>query len=114
MPSRKSPETRPEPNLAAAAEEASVVIRGLQARLEQRPLEPQESPDELEHQLAQYFSRAPVAMPRKTALEEIRRRTIDGVADKILRGWEQGAPIESAIVERLIEILFDRFAEPIL
>jgi len=113
VPSRKTSENRPEPNLAAAAEEASVVIRGLQARLQQRPLEPEETPEDLERQLAQYFNTASVVPPRATVLDEIRRRTVDGIADRILRGWERGAPIETAVVEKLIERLIDRFGGPL-
>ena len=110
---RKTPDTRPEANLAEAAEKASLVIRGLQARLQHRPMEVEETPEDLERQLAQYFSRAVTPAARPTLLGEIRTRVIDGVADRIMRQWEQGTAIEGALVDRLIERLFDRLAEPI-
>jgi hypothetical protein len=114
VPSRKTPENRPEPNLAAAAEKASLVIRGLQARLHPRPQEPaDESPEDLERQLAQYFGKAspPIQQP---LLNDLRNRVIDGVTERILGHWERNSPIEGAVIERLIERLLDRFGEPSL
>jgi hypothetical protein len=122
--SRKTPDSKPEPNvetpsLATAAEKASLVIRGLQARLQQPPLEPSPHPEnvpaetseDLERQLAEYFSKS-VQVPRSAILTDIRSRVVDGVAERILRQWERNASIEGAIVERLIERLVDRFVDP--
>ena len=120
MPSRKSTEIRPEPNLAEAAEKTSLVIRGLQSRLQprfqpppERPVD--ESPEDLERQLEQYFSKALVDVPgpTTTVLAEVRSRVIEGVADRILRHWEQGSALQNAIIERLIERLLDRFGAPL-
>ncbi len=108
MATRKSSESKPDPNLTVAAEKASMVIRGLQARLQQRPAEPeQETADDLERQLAQYFQHSMPA-PRQPLLNDLRGRVIDGVADRILRQWEQHSSIESAVVERLIDRLVER------
>jgi len=112
--SRKTSEPRPESDLAEAAEKASMVIRGLQARLQQRPMELEESPEDLERQLAQYFTKSlTTTSPKSAVLGEIRARVVDGVADRILRQWEQNGSIEGAVVDRLIERLFDRLAEPL-
>ena len=113
MASRKSPESRPDPNVSAAAEKASMVIRGLQARLQQRPPDPiEESADDLELQLAQYFHRS-VPTSRLPALNDLRERVIDGVVDRILRQWDSHSALESAIIERLIERLVERLSPTI-
>ncbi len=114
MASRKPPENRPEPGLTQAAEKASMVIRGLQARLQQRSLEPQdETAEDLERQLAHYFTKS-TPPAGHLALNDLRSRVVDGVADRILRHWEQNSAIEAAVIERLIERLLARFGEPIL
>jgi hypothetical protein len=108
--SRKTTESKSDANLTAAAEKASMVIRGLQARLHQRTLEPaEESADDLERQLAHYFHHS-VPTSSQPALNDLRNRVIDGVADRILREWERNSPIEGAVIERLIERLLDRFS----
>ncbi len=108
MASRKNPENTPEPNITQAAEKASLVIRGLQSRLRQRPADiEEESPEQLEQQLQQYFARS---APASNGLSDLRTRVVDGVADRILRQWESGGPIEHEVVERLIRRVFDRFA----
>lgn len=109
MAPRKTPETTTEPNIAQAAEKASLVIRGLQSRLRQRPLDPvEESPEQLEQQLQQYFART---TPHSSGLTEIRTRVVDGVVDRILRQWELGAALEPEVVERLIARVLERFAQ---
>jgi hypothetical protein len=112
--SRKTLESTlvPEPTLAAAVAKAGMVIRGLQARLNQRPIEPvEESPDELERQLALYFRKS-VPTRRQPLLNDLRSRVVDGVAERILRDWERNSPIEGAVIERIIERLLERFEEP--
>ena len=96
---RKSVETAPEPNLTQAAEQASLMIRGLQSRLRPRAVEPvEESPDQLEEQLQQYFERAS---------PDLRGRVVEGVVDRILQQWD-GNSLESEIVDRLIARVLDR------
>lgn len=109
MASRKSPEGRTEPNLTEAAEKASLVIRGLQSRLRQRPGEAaEETPEQLEQQLQQYFARSTA---RGGTLADVRNRVVDGVVERILRQWDQGSAIEADVVERLIEHVLERFAQ---
>lgn len=110
MASRRSPESRPDPNLGAAAEKTSMVIRGLQARLQHRPIDPvDETADDLERQLAQYFHTSVPAV-RQPQLKDLRERVIDGVADRILRQWEPHSALEAAVIERLIERLVQRLS----
>jgi len=112
--SRKNPEPTTEikttePNIAAAAEKASLVIRGLQSRLRQRPGEPiEETSEQLEQQLQQYFSRT---SPKNGPLSEIRDRVVDGVVDRIIRQWDHGGALEPQIVERLIHRVLEHFAQ---
>ena len=109
MASRKNPDSRTEPNLTEAAEKASLVIRGLQSRLRQRPADPlEETPEQLEQQLQQYFART---TPQTGQLGEIRNRVVDGVVDRIIRQWEHGSALESDVVERLIHRILERFAQ---
>ena len=110
MAARKNLESRTEPNLAEAAEKASLVIRGLQSRLRQRPADPaEETPEQLEQQLQQYFART--TPPSGGHLAELRNRVVDGVVDRILRQWEQGNALEPQIVERLIHRVLERFVQ---
>ncbi len=107
--SRKNPEPRTEPNLAEAAEKASLVIRGLQSRLRQRPADPvEETPEQLEQQLQQYFART---VPQNGLLGDLRNRVVEGVVDRILRQWDHGTALEPQIVERLIHRVLERFAQ---
>src|SRR5580692_5572335 len=113
LPPRKDPEKKLEPvtsDIQQAAEKASLVIRGLQSRLRTRPsVDPtEESPEELEQQLQQYFATSVPAPQRPGPLNEIRDRVVDGVAERILRHWSQGSAIESEVVERLINRVLDR------
>ena len=109
MASRKNAEPRTEPNLAEAAEKASLVIRGLQSRLRQRPVEPaEETPEQLEQQLQQYFAKS---TPQTGLLGDIRKRVVDGVVDRILREWDQGTALELEVVERLIHRVLERLAQ---
>lgn len=107
MAPRKNPETRTETDLAEAAEKASLVIRGLQSRLRQRPVEPaDETSEQLERELQQYFASS---APPSGVLGEIRNRVVDGVVDRILRQWDQGTALEPEIIERLIQRVLERF-----
>jgi len=96
---RKTAESTTEPNITQAAEQASLVIRGLQSRLRPRAAEAvEESPEQLEEQLQQYFERATPAL---------RKRVVEGVVHLILGDWDTDA-LEAEIVERLIARVLDR------
>ncbi len=108
MASRKNPESSPEQNIAQAAEKASLVIRGLQSRLRQRPADPvEETREQLEQQLQQYFARN---APQDGPLGDLRRRVVDGVAERIFRQWEHGNALETEVVNRLIDLIAQRLA----
>lgn len=90
-----------------------MVIRGLQARLHQRSLDPaEESAEDLERQLAQYFHKAVPA--RETSLDHLRRRVVDAVAERILQMWDSHSALEDSVLQRLIELVLDRFSEQTL
>ena len=101
--------------LTEAAEKTTAVLQGLQSRLSReaagvRSAQP-EVPDELGKQLEEYFAAAslPGAADR---LDEIRSRVMEGVVERILRGWQEpggrlSAAFKDALVERLIERVLD-------
>jgi len=110
--SRKNADSGTEPNLAQAAQQASLVIRGLQSRLRQRPADwVEETPEQLEQQLQQYFARAPQSGRENGMLGDIRNRVVEGVVDRILREWDHGNALETEVVERLIRRVFERLAD---
>src|ERR1041384_3945959 len=96
-----------DPTITEAAEKTGVAIRELQSRLME-----QDSGGEtvsLERQLQAYFEQ----WPRESSLgsgtlNRIRDRVISGVAERILRGWENSqdgklGAIENEVTVRLIE-----------
>ena len=108
MQSRKP---KPEQNISEAAEKTGLLIRGLQSRLldtnagVQR--QPGDATEDLEQQLQQYFAcSSGEEIPVTSHLNWIRNRVIDGVADRIMRGWQQSGkahPFEGEVIERLID-----------
>ncbi len=111
MASRKNPENKPEPTqepISQAAEKASLVIRGLQSRLRTRATEQEESSEDLERQLQQYFATSLTPSQRGTILDELRERVVDRVTERILRHWEQNNALQDEVIERLIDRVLER------
>jgi hypothetical protein len=111
--SRKNPESKAEPGIKEVAENAELRIRVLQSRLAERESggRKMDAVDDLERELQKYFS----AESGRAPLDQIRKRVIDGVVDRIIRDWEPSseqegdtAPLESEIVSRLVERIFER------
>lgn len=111
MPSAKNaPPQPPSSELAQAAEKASLVIRGLQSRLQPKPAgdsNTEVTRDDLERQLQQYFARA---APSQGALADLRNRVVDGVVDRILSEWDRGSPLEAEVLDRLVQRLLERYS----
>ena len=98
--SRKGAEPKPEPGITEVMENAELRIRVLQDRLAGRDTGTRkDAAEDLEGELRKLFLAEASRMP----LDQIRKRVIDGVVDKILRDWEQESPLENEIVDRLIE-----------
>ena len=103
--SRKSPEPRAELGITEVAENAELRIRVLQSRLAERETggRRMDAVDDLERELQKYFS----AESGRAPLDQIRKRVVDGIVEKILRDWEpsqEGAesPLETEIVGKLV------------
>jgi hypothetical protein len=112
--------------LTEAASKTTAVLQGLQSRLSReaatmRSARP-EIPDDLDKQLEEYFAAAshPSAAGQapsvhgtpSAGLDEIRSRVTEGVAERILRAWQEpggqlSAAFKDALVERLIERVLD-------
>src|SRR5258708_26242742 len=102
-----------EPKIADAAERTGSLIRDLQSRLRGEPVKEQsdESPDDLERQLQEYFGST-----QPNILNEIRNRVIEGVVERILREWDSPAkgsstPIENEVITRLIDRGLERLGK---
>jgi uncharacterized protein (DUF2267 family) len=102
--------------LTEAAEKTTAVLQGLQSRLSREAgarTAPPEVPDELGKQLEEYFAAATLpSAPPSVRLDDIRSRVMEGVVEKILRGWQEpggrlSAAFKDALVERLIERVMD-------
>ena len=123
MPPSKTPVSRPGAAIATAAERTRSVIEDLQSRLSEVSQQAEPSPqserseteDELERQLHAYFSgrtkktSASESSPeRKPILDDLRRRVVDRVAERILEDWERSHPatwnqIREDVMERLVD-----------
>jgi len=87
--------------------------------------EASESEDELERQLQDYFSDHPFSdhagegapdspTRRERRMEDLRKRVLDRVADRILADWDQhpsggSRRLRDEVVERLVERVLRRF-----
>jgi hypothetical protein len=116
--SRKSPDPKNEPPITEAAEKAELLIRGLQNRLAECAADIQAEPAEnLEWELERYFAAETSKQVTALApLHQIRKRVVEGVAEKVLNGWEWSqegkvAPLENEVIERLVERVFERLIE---
>jgi len=129
VPSPRNAPTRPSASIASAAQRARSVIEDLQSKLSEaaeqgarpaagaqslaagrveRVADSVESEADLERQLAAYFAHE-TAQPATSggAVEEMRRRVIDGVVDRILRDWSKPGA-RSALQEQVLERLIQR------
>jgi len=116
--SRKNPDPKSEPPITEAAEKAELLIRGLQSRLAECAAEVKAEPAEnLEWELERYFAAETSKQVTALApLHQIRKRVVEGVAEKVLNGWELSqvgkvAPLENEVIERLVERVFERLIE---
>jgi hypothetical protein len=131
VPSSKTPVSVPGAAIATAAERTRSVIEDLQTRLSEVLQQAEPSPrserseteDELERQLHAYFSgrtkeSAPASPGRKPVLDDLRRRVVDRVAERILEDWERSHPatwnqIREEVMERLVDqVLCELEREP--
>src|ERR1700681_4858920 len=108
--------TKSESRLTEAADKATALIQGLQSRLN-RDAPPaaasprEETPEDLDRQLQEYFVESDSG-----ALNQIRDRVIDAVADRILERWESGdrrelGALENQVIDRLAERVLERMAK---
>jgi len=102
-------QTKSETKLTEAADKATALLQGLQSRLNREaiPLREEETPEELDRQLQQYF------VASDNVPDQIRERVIDAVADRILQSWEHGdrrglGALESQVIDRVAERILER------
>ena len=116
--SRKNPDHKNEPPITEAAEKAELLIRGLQSRLAECAGGAKAEPTEdLEWELERYFAaETSKQVTALSPLHQIRKRVVEGVAEKVMHGWEWSqdgtvAPLENDVIERLVERVFERLTE---
>jgi hypothetical protein len=94
--------------LTEAADRATALLQGLQSRLNRVSPREEETPEELDRQLREYFVGSDAGM-----LNQIRDRVIDAVADRILQSWERGdrrelGALENQVIDRVAERILER------
>ena len=94
--------------LTEAADRATALLQGLQSRLNRVSSREEETPEELDRQLREYFVGSDAGM-----LNQIRDRVIDAVADRILQSWERGdrrelGALENQVIDRVAERILER------
>lgn len=106
-------QTKSETKLSEAANKATALLQGLQSRLnrEASPGGREESPEELDRQLQEYFVASDASM-----LDQIRERVIEAVADRILESWERGdrrelGALEKQVIDRVAERILERMTQ---
>ena len=103
-------QTKSETKLTEAADKATALLQGLQSRLNREaiPVREEETPEDLDRQLQQYFVSSDDGVP-----DQIRERVIDAVADRILQSWEHGdrrglGALENQVIDRVAERILER------
>jgi hypothetical protein len=109
-----------ESKLAEAADKTAALLQGLQSRLNGGAVAVRdESADELERQLQEYFvaeSGSAPAASGSSVLNQIHERVIQAVADRVLASWEGGGgnhglgALESQVIDRLAERILERMS----
>lgn len=118
-------QTKSESKLTEAADKATALLQGLQSRLNRdAPLAAaispdagprEETPEELDRQLREYFVAESGKLPDDRVLNQIRDRVIDTVADRILERWERGdrrelGALENQVIDRVAARILERMA----
>ena len=112
-------QTKSESKLTEAADKTAALLQGLQSRLSgtvvaDKEIPREETPDELDKQLRDYFVAESGNSPNAGdvgVMNQIHSRVIDAVADRILASWESGGGRELGALEKQV---IDRLAERIL
>ena|SRR5579859_3040309 len=110
-----------ESKLSEAADKAAALIQGLQSRLNRdAPLAAavgprEETSEELDRQLREYFVAESGKLPDARVVDQIRDRVIDALADRILESWERGdrrelGALEKQVIDRVAERILERMA----
>ena len=100
--------TKPELKLTEAADKTAALLQGLQSRLASRR---EETPEDLDRQLREYFVTSDHGVP-----DQIRDRVIDAVANRILESWERGdrrelGALENQVIDRVAERILERMTK---
>ena len=112
---------KPESKLTEAADKTAALLQGLQSRLN-RDAAPgvvssrDETPEDLDRQLREYFVSDSEKPSSDGVLDQIRDRVIDAVANRILESWERGdrkelGSLENQVIDRVAERILQRMTK---
>ncbi len=105
-------QNKSESKLTEAADKATAMLQDLQSRLSKAPAgRAEETPEELERQLQEYFHSESGSLP-----DQIRDRIINAVADRILESWERGerrelGKLENQVIDRVADRILKRMSQ---
>jgi hypothetical protein len=114
-------QNKPESKLTEAADKTAALLQGLQSRLN-RDAAPgvvnsrEETPEDLDQQLREYFVADSEKPSSDGVLDQIRERVIDTVANRILESWERGdrkdlGALENQVIDRVAERILKRMTK---
>ena len=112
-------QTKPESKLTEAADKATAMLQDLQSRLSRDPGAPradaarEETPEDLDRQLREYFVAESGKVPDIRVLDQIRDRVIEAIADRVLASWENGdrrelGTLENQVIDRVAARILER------
>jgi hypothetical protein len=117
-------QTKSESKLTEAADKATALLQELQLRLNREAAPAptvgigarEETPEELDRQLREYFGAESGTGSDGRVVGQIRDRVIDAVAERILERWERGdrrelGALENQVIDRVAARILERMAQ---
>ena len=108
-------QTKSESKLTEAADKATALLQELQSRLATPVAVREETSEDLDRQLREYFVAESAKGSEGVFVNQIRDRVIDAVAARILQSWERGqrhelGALENQVIDRVAARILERMA----
>ncbi|MCU1334665.1 MAG: hypothetical protein JWO19_246 [Bryobacterales bacterium] len=106
-------QAKSESRLTEAADKTAALLQGLQSRLNREEGSREETPEDLDQQLREYFVGESGKSSDNGMMDGIRDRVINLVADRILERWDRGdrrafEAFEKQVIDRMAERILER------